>query len=183
MRIRRKAGLLFGALGVSAATLLATLFACPPGVLLEIDRVRFGMIPNTSAALDAFHSASGHLPTEEEGLAVLLRPVSVAGPYLKWIPTDPWGNALVYRLSAPGDAFSVYSRGRNGVDELGGGDDIVGGAKTYSCEEYGVGCHRACTALQLVSIVGVGLSAIATVLWVIVLSARWSWRQVSRATA
>src|SRR5690242_6169298 len=122
MRTRSKLSLLVGAPAVFAAVTVGTSFVCPPVLDLEINQVR-AMVSNTSDAVIAYRSSSGHLPTNEEGLTALLQPMTF-GPFLKWMPTDPWGSALVYRRSTEGDAFSLYSRGRNGVDELGGGDDV-----------------------------------------------------------
>jgi hypothetical protein len=181
MRMRRNALFLCAALVGFTVCLAGTMFVCPPGVDLEINQVR-AQIANTSDALGAYRSASGNFPAGEAGLAALLQP-TVGGPYLLRMPIDSWGNALVYRRSSQGDAFSLYSRGRNGLDEQGGGDDIVSGTKTYSCEEYGVGCHRTCSWVQRASIVATLLSAGVLLLWIAGAIARWGWGQVSRATA
>ena len=34
----------------------------------------------------------------------------------------------------------VYSRGADGLDSQGQGDDVVAGAKEYRCEDYGTNC-------------------------------------------
>jgi general secretion pathway protein G len=165
---------------------VATFLVCPllnVDESMEIDRVRFGAIPGISDALGAYRYTVGRYPTEAEGLGALLNPTSVGGPYLRRPPTDPWGNAYVYRLSPQGDTFSLYSRGRNGVDEEGGGDDVVNGMKAYTCEEYHVGCHRACKATQIAAVVGLLLWIAGLGLSTVVLVARWCWRQVNRVPA
>ena len=42
----------------------------------------------------------------------------------------------------------VYSIGVNGIDEHGGGEDIVMWPKHYTCREYGVGCTRVVALLE-----------------------------------
>lgn len=51
---------------------------------------------------------------------------------------DSWGNPYVYSLPSlrPGDDYSLYSKGKNGVDEKGEGDDILG----QSSEKYQYYC-------------------------------------------
>ena len=81
-------------------------------------------------AIDRFELDTGRFPTNEEGLAVLAQqqpPSGVKewnGPYLKQVPTDPWGNPYVYR--SPGQfntkGVDIASLGADGNE--GGGDDI-----------------------------------------------------------
>lgn len=82
--------------------------------------------------LDTFEIDNGRYPTTEEGLnALVQQPSGLAeswrGPYLRrgGVPTDPWGNAYVYRY--PGQqnqhGFDLYSRGADGQD--GTEDDIT----------------------------------------------------------
>jgi general secretion pathway protein G len=81
-------------------------------------------------ALDRFELDTGRFPTNEEGLAILAQqqpPTGVKewhGPYLKQLPTDPWGNAYLYRN--PGQfntkGVDIASLGADGHE--GGGDDI-----------------------------------------------------------
>jgi hypothetical protein len=40
------------------------------------------------------------------------------------VPTDGWGRAFRYVLH-PGGAYTLYSLGPNGVDDLGAEDDVV----------------------------------------------------------
>jgi hypothetical protein len=44
----------------------------------------------------------------------------------KEIPRDPWGNDYVYEASADGKSYKLRSKGPNGRDEGGSGDDVVG---------------------------------------------------------
>ena len=41
------------------------------------------------------------------------------------LPTDAWGRAFSYELGESG--YKLWSRGADGLDQRGGGDDIVGG--------------------------------------------------------
>jgi hypothetical protein len=79
------------------------------------------------SAIDRFHSASGHYP---EGLHQLETPAglptgSSTGP--DGTPLDPWNRPLIYRVPGElsGNDYDLYSMGPNGLDEGGGGDDIL----------------------------------------------------------
>jgi hypothetical protein len=82
-------------------------------------------------------SENHHLPATLEELAVDGKDGS--GKYLRRLPQDPWRHPYVYKvLDAAARRFVVYSAGPpDGIDNGGGGDDIVGGAKSYACELYG----------------------------------------------
>jgi len=78
-----------------------------------------------------FHGTCGRLPTEAEGLEVLLyRPTSwpEGVPWSSFlettdIPTDGWGNAFVYILMPESaDGFGIYSCGEDGATTSGGND-------------------------------------------------------------
>ena len=80
-------------------------------------------------AVDRFELDAGRFPTSEEGLGVLAQQPTTQvkewhGPYIKRIPTDPWGNAYVYRY--PGQyntrGADLLSYGPDGRE--GGNDDI-----------------------------------------------------------
>jgi len=79
-------------------------------------------------ALAEFHSDVGRLPTEKEGLSVLLTVPEDChdtwhGPYAPRIQHDPWGHLYVYHNPGiAGAAFDLLSYGPD--DRPGGGDDI-----------------------------------------------------------
>lgn len=83
-------------------------------------------------ALDAFRLDTGHYPTAEQGLAVLMvKPSGVskwAGPYLKKsVPTDPWGSAYQYRYpSTHGRDYDLFSLGKDGKPGGEGEDADIG---------------------------------------------------------
>ena len=128
---------------------------------LRIDRVRYGHLPVLSYALESFIREHGRAPEESEGLAALVcaRPGD-AGHCLSHLPKDPWSHPYVYRRIGRAPGYMVYSIGADGVDEGGGGDDIVTWAKEYSCSEYGVGCLHIGDRLELVAFWVAGLSGI-----------------------
>jgi general secretion pathway protein G len=86
-------------------------------------------IENFSSSLDLFYLDTGRYPTNSEGLAALAqRPANVQswnGPYVKGgrVPSDPWGNAYVYRLS--GDHTPPYEIDSLGSDGHEGGTDTA----------------------------------------------------------
>ena len=85
-------------------------------------------IAGLEIALDTFEIDVGRYPTSEEGIEALVKqPASVKGwrgPYIKRMPTDPWGQPYVYRY--PGehnkDGFDLASNGPDG--RTGGADDL-----------------------------------------------------------
>ena len=79
-------------------------------------------------ALDAYEIDNGRFPSSDEGLSALVSAGSAKnwkGPYIKkGVPTDPWGNAYVYRYPGTNNANGVdlLSLGPDGRE---GGDDIT----------------------------------------------------------
>jgi len=70
-------------------------------------------------ALDQFRLDTGHYPTMEEGLAVLVtRPANEPkwdGPYLtKDVPLDPWGNPYVFKIPGDHGEYDLLSYGKDG---------------------------------------------------------------------
>jgi general secretion pathway protein G len=89
-------------------------------------------IESFSSALDLFFLDTGRYPNSSEGLAALVqRPGSINawnGPYLKGglVPTDPWGNAYVYRSPGQHGAYDILSYGSDGTEGgTGSGQDIT----------------------------------------------------------
>lgn len=85
---------------------------------------------NFGTALDMYETDNGSYPTTAQGLDALRQEPSAApqpkhwkGPYMKnEIPSDPWGNAYVYR--SPGtqnpkgyDLLSMGPDGREGTED------------------------------------------------------------------
>jgi general secretion pathway protein G len=92
----------------------------------------------------------GRLPSESEGLSAL---VTGEPKYLDRVPNDPWLRPYVYRTVDAKPGFEIHSLGQNGVDESGGGDDIVSWDKTYRCADYSVGCLVTVKQLPLIAMV------------------------------
>ncbi len=92
--------------------------------------VRADMLGGIKTALDRFKIDCGRYPTTSEGFAGMVNcPTNFSGgkwsgPYLDAIPTDPWGNAYVYRC--PGihntNGYDLYSCGFDGISKSGGED-------------------------------------------------------------
>ena len=73
------------------------------------------------------------LPSEAEGLQSLAQG---SAPLLDKVPDDPWQHPYVYRRIADAPGFVIYSRGADGLDDHGEGDDITAPDKSYSCKTY-----------------------------------------------
>lgn len=70
-------------------------------------------------ALEAYRLDVGRYPSTEEGLDVLLVDPGTSdewnGPYLgRHVPTDPWGNAYVYRSPGNQGEIEIISYGADG---------------------------------------------------------------------
>lgn len=84
-------------------------------------------LDSVAAAVETFRSDMGRYPTEAEGLKALVdAPASEeawTGPYVKNAKTlqDPWGQAVIYRLTDEGQAFEVLSYG---ADRKQGGSGV-----------------------------------------------------------
>ncbi len=81
------------------------------------------------APLMAYKIAVGKFPTTEQGLkALVIAPEGAGtkwkGPYIKELPTDPWGNQ--YQYMCPGkfnkDSYDIWSFGPDGIVS----DDDIG---------------------------------------------------------
>jgi general secretion pathway protein G len=88
-------------------------------------------ISNLETALDAFNSDTGRYPTTTEGLNALTTNSNLPnwkGPYIKKIPTDPWGEPYLYRYTdKPTPTCFV---GSNGPDKQPKTDDDINNAPT-----------------------------------------------------
>lgn len=92
-----------------------------PSLLGQLGRARAKtaslQVESTATSLGLFKDDTGRLPTQEEGLAVLVTDPGVEGwlgPYLKSDKAlnDPWNRPLVYSLSDAG--ATVTSLGADG---------------------------------------------------------------------
>ena len=79
-------------------------------------------------ALDQYRLDTGRYPTTEQGLnALVVKPANEPkwnGPYLrKGLPTDPWGNAYLYKIPGQRNEFDIVSYGKDG--QPGGAGDAA----------------------------------------------------------
>jgi general secretion pathway protein G len=79
-------------------------------------------VENISASLEHFQLDVGRYPTAEEGLQVLVKPVTPPpnwnGPYLKseTALVDPWGRKYLYAVPGKHGEADVFSLGSDGVE-------------------------------------------------------------------
>ena len=91
------------------------------------DRAAQREIGTMADALERFRADVLRYPTNEEGLRSLARRPAVInegesgrltywyGPYLETVPeVDPWGNDYIYKASADGGSFELFSYGPGG---------------------------------------------------------------------
>ncbi|WP_162249368.1 MULTISPECIES: type II secretion system protein GspG [unclassified Rhizobacter] len=103
-------------------------------------------IANLYQAVDIYRGDHGDLPTESQGLDVL---VHGTPRLLERLPRDAWGNLYIYRRTPSKLGFEIHSAGRNGRDEDGAGDDVTSSEKAYLCEDYQVNCGMTSQSLWL----------------------------------
>lgn len=111
-------------------TLIATVAA--PQVLGYLGQARSQaaqvQIKNISTALELFYLHNGGYPSEQTGLAALVKaPAGIAtwhGPYLKSGDglVDPWGRPYRYRVPGRYGEFDIFTLGRDNK-EGGNGED------------------------------------------------------------
>jgi general secretion pathway protein G len=89
-------------------------------------------IESFSSALDLYFLDIGRYPSSSEGLGVLVqRPAGTAswnGPYLRGagVPSDPWGNAYVYRSPGRQGPYDIISYGADGQEGGTGSSGDIG---------------------------------------------------------
>jgi hypothetical protein len=115
--------------------LFSAVLSLGPIVDLQITEA-FQDIRRARFAVENFRAAHGSIPSKEQGLESL-----VSGGHMVYLPTDPWGNALVYSPQTDG-SYTIYSVGIDGRDNYGAGDDVTTSEKKYGCEDYGLNCLR-----------------------------------------
>ena len=69
------------------------------------------------------HTAIRIYKVEREQLPRSLNQLHETG-YLLYLPLDVWNRPYIYHLTENSSGYSLYSKGENGRDEQGGGDDI-----------------------------------------------------------
>jgi general secretion pathway protein G len=95
-----------------------------PGLIGQLGRARVKaaqlQLQTVSAEIESFRTDVGRYPTQQEGLAALLKePPGVegwAGPYAKDAKTlvDPWNRPLIYVLDGNGQSYHVKTLGADG---------------------------------------------------------------------
>jgi general secretion pathway protein G len=88
-------------------------------------------IKGIGVALDLFLLDTGHYPSEQEGLALLVEKPNGGewhGPYLKSkrVPLDPWGRPYIYRFPGQHGDYDLYTFGAdNAPGGTGENQDVV----------------------------------------------------------
>jgi hypothetical protein len=160
---------------VSVCVTVATWVAHPPAIVdLKLNEVRFGDLPVLSKALEFYTKVHGEPPTDAQGLTVLAQSFGQEKPsILSRIPKDPWIHDYVYRRIPYGKGYEIYSKGRNGLDEHGAGDDITEATKAYNCAEYGL-CWNWFVFLQKLTLM---VTAISGIVLLVLVVAPTIWRK------
>lgn len=74
-------------------------------------------------ALEAFYTATGRYPTNEEGIVSLTKPSQkFPEPPLSGEPRDPWGNSYQYNCPGTSGAYDVICYGGDGREGGSGAD-------------------------------------------------------------
>jgi general secretion pathway protein G len=113
--VRRRALAL--ALGILAADFLG--YALRPPFTVQFESAQISQarldICILQRAVSLFTTDAGRLPTDEEGLGVLVwDPNTERRPYLSRTPIDPWGQPYLYAVPGRSGEFEIYTLGADG---------------------------------------------------------------------
>lgn len=150
--------------GLSVVSCVAAFYIEPygPEWHLRVHQVPFD-IGSYDQGINLFKLEQGRYPDSLENLVP---------NYIKRNASDPWSFEYAYRLSASG--YEIYSVGKNGIDELQQGDDVIAGDKEYSCDIYGTNCplrfidiakYASAFLLVISLLVSIGLTGILIFRW------------------
>jgi general secretion pathway protein G len=91
-------------------------------------------------AIEAFYTAEGRYPTNEEGLAVLSnKPDNGAEPLLRQAPVDPWGHPYQYNCPGRnGEPYEVICFGADGREGGEGADADIYSWSLKAPPDHGV---------------------------------------------
>jgi hypothetical protein len=105
---------------LAVVTIALLLPACRPSGMCESAAIR---IRNAREAVLLYQFEFGKLPSESEGLEVLVHPLR-GSAFLSSVPADPWERPLRYRTGSELEGgFEIRSAGPDGVP--GTEDDVV----------------------------------------------------------
>ncbi len=129
----RRAGLTLVEMIVVLAIIAVVAVLIVPNVIGRPDEARVTVaktdLKTIATALRMYRLDNGDYPTTQQGLEALAnRPTTPpapraypAEPYLTEVPTDPWGQAYVYRSPGTGGAYDLLSYGKDGKE---GGENL-----------------------------------------------------------
>lgn len=104
-------------IAVVAALIVPNVIGRPDEARVTVARTDLRSI---GSALELYRLDNLRYPSTAEGLVALVRapvdaPNWAAGGYLTEVPTDPWGNAYLYRSPGEHGAFDLISYGADGA--------------------------------------------------------------------
>jgi general secretion pathway protein G len=132
-RRTRRSGLTLVEMIVVLAIIAVVAVLVVPNVIGRPDQARVTVaktdLKTIATALRVYRLDNGDYPTTQQGLAALVtRPTAPPEPmsyaadgYLPEVPTDPWGNAYVYRSPGTGAAYDLITYGKDGKE---GGEEL-----------------------------------------------------------
>jgi len=172
VRLHQMRRLLLVAAVTFTLSAVVTFTTAPPLVDLKITAVLadLGLLRQ---AMETGRRRGLPLPDEFKGLSALLDSPAM----LEQLPKDKWGAEYLYRRVEAAPGYVIYSAGRNGVDEQGGGDDITDERKPYSCEEYGINCPMKADEIAFTTASALTLLSALTIVAIFGgLVVRWVWK-------
>lgn len=115
------------AIPLACVAIIATVFLVPNLLTVSDNtpemktRMRLEVV---ATVLSDFKDSHHRFPNDAEGIASAAALKNVTERSAKEIGADGWGRPFVYRLDSRGEP-TVYSRGQDGLDQDGAGDDIL----------------------------------------------------------
>lgn len=149
---------LVGALGVLA-------LACPGAAAAgDAARATRTHLAALRSAIERHQAATGELPGDARNLGMLVQLYQTRVPLVGGAPVDGWERPFVYAPATDTETgYRLYSRGANGEDEAGGGDDL--GVSELQRQPQGV--ERAIQLLPVLALV-----VVAPIGWTFIRAAR-----------
>jgi len=118
-----------------------------------VERMRHGDLVTLSSSIERYKDDLRRYPSSLDDLL---------NGYVRYIPKDSWGSGYVYKPS--GDAYDLYSIGKNIIDDGGLQDDIaLSRSSGYLCEFYEIGCWVSLVVFLSLLSLGCALLGIAIV--------------------
>jgi general secretion pathway protein G len=86
--------------------------------------------------VEKYYLDTGHYPTNDQGLEILVQPIEKKGePLLRQLPLDPWSHPYVYLAPGRTEPYEIDSLGADGKEGGDGADADISSSDTAAVAE------------------------------------------------